>query len=445
MSKRNNPFFSRRAFLGTLGAAGVLSPFIPLLDRESEAAPGDFPLRLILLFSANGTLHENWAPSGSESDFQLSPILSPLEQYRDRMIVLDGLERSRNGPGDDHQKGMGQLWTGSRLLEGNEFEGGGNSGSVGWGGGISVDQYVANAIGNDTPYKSLEFGVQTQGATVWSRMSYAGSNQPIAPEDSPDAMFDRLFADLNVDSSQLDKIKAERQSVIDLVKGDLDSLMARHGSSADRLKMEAHLDSIRAVEQRNQAEVPTCEIPGAPGGVDAGANDNFPMISQMQSDLMAMALACNLTRVASLQWSRAVSNTRFSWLGIPEGHHDLSHLGDGDQSMVDKITQINTWYAEQVKYLLDGLAAIPEGDGSVLDNTLVVWGNELSRGNSHGSRPIPFVLLGGAGGRLQMGRYLSYNDVEHNRLLVSLCHVMGLEDDSFGDTDGGSGGLPGLT
>ncbi|MCA9705644.1 MAG: DUF1552 domain-containing protein [Myxococcales bacterium] len=445
MTKRKNPFFSRRLFLGSLGAAGVLSPFLPMLDRELEAAPGDFPLRLILLFSANGTLYENWAPTGSEADFQLSPILSPLEAYRDQMIVLDGLERSRDGVGDDHQKGMAQLWTGSRLLEGTEFAGGDGS-TAGWGGGISVEQHIANAVGNQTPYQSLEFGVQTQGASVWSRMSYAGANQPIAPEDSPDAMFDRLFADFDVDATVLEKLKAERRSVIDLVKGDLDSLMAKHGSSNDRLKIEAHLDSIRAIEQRNESAVPSCEIPAAPGGVDAGSNDNFPMISQLQSDLMAMSLACDMTRVASLQWSASVSNVRFNWVGVPDGHHDLSHLGDGDQSMIDKLTTINTWYAEQVRYLLDALASIPEGDGTVLDNTLVVWGNELSRGNSHGNRPIPFVLLGGAGGQLQMGRYLQYDNAQHNRLLVSLCHAMGLTDQTtFGDTDAGSGGLPGLT
>ncbi len=444
-SRRFNPNFSRRAFLGTLGASGVLVPFLPMLDRELEAAPGDFPLRLLLLFSANGTLHERWAPTGSESDFTLGPILSPLEAYKDRMVVLDGLEVSRDGPGDGHQKGMGILWTGSRLLEGTEFAGGDGS-SAGWGGGISIDQHIAGTVGTDTPYKSLEFGVQTQGASVWSRMCYAGGDQPLAPEDNPQAMFDRLFADYDVDASELDRLKAQRQSVIDLVKGDLDSLLVRHGSANDKLKIEAHLASIRAIEQRNQAEVPACEIPGAPAGIDHQANDNFPTVSQLQTDIMAMALTCGLTRVASMQWSASVSNVRHNWVGVPEGHHDLSHLGDGDQSMIDKLTSINTWYAEQTRYLMDALASIPEGDGSVLDNTLIVWGNELSRGNSHGNNPVPFVLLGGAGGKIQMGRYLQYDGTRHNRLLVSLCHAMGMpEQQTFGDTDTGSGGLPGLT
>ncbi|MCH9688380.1 MAG: DUF1552 domain-containing protein [Deltaproteobacteria bacterium] len=446
ISKKKNPRVSRRALLGSMGAAGVLAPFIPMLQRETEAAPGDFPLRIIFLFSANGTLHENWVPSGSENDFTLSEILTPLAPYQDQMIVLDGLEVVREGPGDGHQMGMGLLWTGSRLLEGTEFEGGGDSGTAGWGGGISVDQHIAAAVGNDNPYSSLEFGVQTQGASVWSRMCYAGSNQPIAPEDDPAGMFNRLFADFDVDASELERLKGQRQSVIDLVKDDLDSLMVHHGSADDRLKIDAHLEAIRSIEQRNQAEQPVCEIPVEPGEMDAGANDNFPSISERQTQLMAMSLACDMTRVASMQWSASVSNRRFTWLGIEEGHHDLSHRGDSDPVMVDNITAINVWYAEQVKELMDALAGISEGDGSVLDNTLLVWGNELSRGNSHGNHPVPFVLLGGAGGRLEMGRYLQYDRVPHNRLLVSLCHAMGLtEQQTFGDIDVGSGGLPGLT
>ncbi len=440
-----NPASSRRRFLQGLGAAGVLLPFLPPLSRETEAAPGDGPRRLVLLFTANGTLHENWKPSGTETDFTLGPILSPLEAYKDRMLVLDGISTSRLGPGDGHQKGMGILWTGSQLLSGGEFPGG-DGGSAGWGGGISIDQHIANTVGTETAYKSLEFGVQTGGANIWSRMCYAGSNQPIAPEDSPSAMFERLFADFDLDATELAKLTARRQSVIDVVKGDLDRLMVDHGSADDRLKVEAHLGSIRAIEQRINSEIPTCDPPLPPGGLDEGANDNFPEVARRQMDLLAMSFGCDLTRVASLQLSRSVSQTRFPWIGVPDAHHDLSHLGNGDPAMIDKITAINNWYAEQVKYLLDALAAIPEGDGSVLDNTLVVWGNELSRGNSHGNEPVPFVLLGGASGALEMGRYLQYDGTAHNRLLVSLCHAMGMAgQQSFGNIDGGTGGLPGLT
>ena len=438
--KRVNPYFSRRKFMAGLGAATALTPFIPIL--EGQAGETGFPKRFVLLFSANGTIHENWVPSGGEKDFTLNTILSPLEPYRDKLIIVDGLRVIRQGPGDGHQMGMGSLWTGNQLLESGEFMGG-DGGTAGWAGGISIDHEIANAIGTETPYNTLEFGVQTGGATVWSRMSYSGSNQPIAPEDSPGAMFDRLFADLGVDTTAIDKLKAERRSVIDLVKGDLSALQNKY-SGGDKQKIDAHLEAMREIERRNELATPVCDEPTQTFDFDHNANENFPLTSRQMIDQMVMSLACDLTRVASLQWSRSVSNVRFDWIDVPEGHHDISHYGDSDPNMVNWITQINTWYAEEVKYLLDAMAAVPEGDGTLLDNTIIVWGNELSRGNSHGNQPVPFVIMGSGGGALQTGRYLSYDDEPHNRMLVSLANAMGHPIDTFGNNDPGSGPLAGL-
>jgi Protein of unknown function (DUF1552) len=433
--------FSRRAFLGGLGVGTMLTPFIPML--HSEAGGAAFPKRLILFFSANGTLHENWAPTGGATDFTLPTILAPLEDYRDKLTILDGLRVIRAGLGDGHQMGMGSLWTGSQLLPGDFM--GGNGEFAGYAGHSSVEQYVAQNLGAATPYQTLEFGAQTGGANVWTRMSYTDANQPVPPEDNPQAMFDRLFADLGMDPQGIEKIKAERRSVIDLVKGDLDRLQGKYGGD-DRIKIEAHLDAIRAIETRNEAVVPVCDTPVLDLGFDPFENDNFPEVVQRQIDQMVMAMACDLTRVASLQCSASVSGKVFSWLGHQASHHDLSHLGDGDATMVQQITEVNVWYAQQFKYLLDRLAEVPEGDGTMLDNTLVVWGNELSRGNSHGNQPVPFVLAGSAGGAIETGRYLSFDDVEHNRMLVSICQAMGLGDtQTFGDNDPGTGGLAGLT
>ncbi len=439
--KPRNPAFSRRAFLGATGVGAAVLPFVPLL--ESEAGVTGFPTRLILLFSANGTIHENWRPSGGQTDFTLGPILAPLAPHQDKLVIVDGMEVVREGLGDGHQMGMACLWTGNQLLPG-PF-GGGDGGSAGYAGGISVDQHIANTIGTQTPYKSLEFGVMTGGANNWTRMSYAGPDQPVAPEDNPQAMFDRLFVDLDLDTQGIEKLKAERRSVIDLVKGDLNRLQSRYGGG-DRLKVEAHLEAIRAIEMRNEAAVPNCEAPTLDLSGDPYDQANFPVVSSRQIDQLVMSLACDLTRVASLQWSASVSGVVFSWLGHTSSHHDISHYGDDDPTMSPQITEINIWYAEQVKYLLDQLAAVPEGDGTLLDNCLIVWGNELSRGNSHGNRPVPFVLAGGAGGMLQTGRYMDYGEIAHNRLLVSICHVMGLADQmSFGDNDpSGDGGLVGL-
>jgi hypothetical protein len=274
-------------------------------------------------------------------------------------------------------------------------------------------------------------------------MVYAGSDNPVAAENNPEAMFNRLFADLGVDTSALEQLKAERRSVLDLVHGDLQALESKY-SSSDKAKISAHLDAIREIEQRNDLATPTCEPPQQDYGFDFDANDNFPAVSRLMIDQLVMSLACDLTRVASLQWSRSVSQTEFNWVGAGR-HHDLSHLGDGDNTMLNEITAINTWYAEEVKYLLDAMAAVPEGDGTLLDNSIVVWGNELSRGNSHGNHPVPFVTFGSGGGVLDTGRYLTYDRVPHNRLLVSLAQAMGVNSiQSFGNNDPGSGGLSGF-
>ena len=158
-----------------------------------------------------------------------------------------------------------------------------------------------------------------------------------------------------------------------------------------------------------------------------------------------MALACDLTRVGSIQWSRSVSNTAFTWLGINEGHHDLSHEGDGNADAVAKIVQVNRWYAEQFAYFLDQLKAIPEGDGTMLDNTVVLWCNELGQGNSHTRKDVPLIVAGNAGGHFSTGKYLQFDAHSHNDLLISLCHAMGYPVATFGDPSLCSGELPGLT
>ena len=151
-----------------------------------------------------------------------------------------------------------------------------------------------------------------------------------------------------------------------------------------------------------------------------------------------------MTRVATLQWTHGQSGTRFSWLGQTDGHHGLSHEADDDGTIRGMLVDINYWYAEQLAYLLDRMKAIPEGDGTMLDNTIVLWGNELGKGNSHTRTQIPFVMAGGKNAGIAGGRFLTYQDVPNNRLLVSVLNALGIDVDTYGDLDNGSGGLPGL-
>ena len=430
---------SRRTFLGGLGAAGVAAPLVPLLEAEAETGP--MPKRLILLCSSNGTVHSQWKPGFENNTLQLSPALAPLEAHKHNLVVLDGLGWGYgDGPGVDHMR-ICMLWNGTPMLDGNDFQNSTGDRPCGWGGGISVDQYIANQIGHETPFSSLEFGVHNGGAHIYSRVSYAGPNQPIPPEDNPYGMFDRLFAEFGQSTAELAALRARRKSVIDVVRGNLDGLQPKV-ATADRLKIEAHLDAVRAIEQRLDLTA-VCEVPMLGDQFDPGANDNFPLVSRLQIDMMVMAMACDLTRISSLLWARAGSNVRYNWLGIGTAEHTIAH--DSSAPARAQMVQINAWHAGEVAYLLDALEAVPEGDGTMLDNTLVVWGNELADGWTHSQRPIPLVLAGGAGGQLETGRYIDYGQARHNGLLVSICNLMGLSEvTSFGSLDDGSGPLAGL-
>jgi len=445
MSKPSRFSFTRRDALTTFGSLAALPLLDAMMPHRARADVTTYPRRFVVFFSSCGTIAANWTPTGGETDFVLSPILSPLEPFRDDIVIIQGVDQQGGGAGVGHQAGIGGMLTGAGLNPGPFSAGGGSS--SGWASGISVDQRIANAIGDDTAFKSVELGVQVGAPDNMGRMCYAGSDQPIPPEDDPYAAFTRIFADLTRDPAELARIRAHRLSVLDRVAGRYQRLAARLGSG-DRQKVEAHLTAIRDIESRLSvvpAPRPACQVPVQGAGIDLTANDAFPQIGTLQMDLLAMALACDLTRVASLQWSRAASTVRFTWLHIDELHHDLSHRGDGDTDAIDKLTRINQWYASELAYLIGRLKQIPEGDGTLLDNTVIIWCNELAKGNIHGRTDAPYVLAGRAGGALTTGRFLQFDgNVPHNNLLLSLIHAMGQDDNTFGNPDWCTGPLTGL-
>ena len=446
MSRLLRPL-SRRTVLRGLGGAAIALPWLEALaPRRASADAPPAPKRFIVMFSANGTLPPRWVPSGGETDFTLSPILSPLAEHRDDLVIIQGVDQQGAG-GDAHQIGIGGMLTGAPLNTG-PFAGVGAP-PAGWASGPSVDQRIAEEIGIETSLRSLELGVQVGLADNWGRMIYRAANQPLPPEDDPKAVYDRVFADLHTDPAELTRIRERRASILDAVSGEYARLQGRLGS-ADRARLDSHLTAVREIEKRlagpTLGQRSECSDPVL-SPVAAGENDAYPAVGAQQLDLLVMALACDITRVASLQWSRSVSQTRFTWLGINEGHHELSHLSDGDAVAFDKLTRINQWYATQFATLIAKLKAMPEGDGSMLDNTLLLWCNELAKGNIHGHADAPYVLAGRAGGGLRTGRFLSYaggSTVPHNNLLVSLLNAMGLPDTTFGKAEWCQGALSGL-
>jgi len=449
---------SRRTLLRGAGGVAIGLPFLEIMGSQgrAQAAISLAPKRYINFFSPNGTIYPAWVPKAgaSPTDFTLSTILQPLAANQKNIVVIDGLSNmaASKGPGDDHMKGMGSMLTGIELMPGTNQ--GGAGAPAGLAGGISVDQVIAGTIGKSTKLKSLELGVESGSAgTVWGYTSYTGAGQPLPPDNNPASVFKRAFADLGTTlSNQGQSLSAERKSILDAVIANYTQLNPKLGA-ADRAKLDAHLSMVRDLETRVTLAGATggaaCKMPATPTG-DYQKNASFPAVAKLQMDLLVMAMACDVTRVGSLQFEMSVGQTQFTWVdpSINRGHHDMSHDDDSNADTMAKLTKINVWYAQQFNYLLDALAAVPEptagGMGSMLDNTVVVWCNELSKGNIHSHSPQPFVLAGGAGGALQPGRYMQYNKIPHNNLCVSLINMMGGTATTFGNPAYCTGPLMGL-
>jgi hypothetical protein len=421
--------------------------------RRATGAGTTAPKRFIVFFSPDGSIHENWAPTGSGTSFTLSRILAPLAPNQQSIVVLDGLTNTvaLYGPGDDHMRGMGTMLTAIELLPGNTQ--GGCCAPAGLAGGISVDQAIANQIGTGTKFKSLELGVESTGSagTVYSYTAYSAANQALPPDLNPASVFNRAFGQMGTSTTDLQRIQAERKSVLDAVIAGYNKLNPKLGAF-DRAKLDAHLTNIRDLETRITAPGAgsggagtTCTQPPAPT-IDYKANDNFPAVGKLQMDLLVMAMACDLTRVGTIQWERSVGDIRFTWVDptIDRGHHDMSHDDDSNADTVEKLTKINIWYATQLNYLIESLKAVPENGGTMLDNTLILWCNELARGNQHSHSPMPFVLAGGAGGALQTGRLLKFSGTSHSNMLVSILNMMGVAATTFGNPQYCTGALSGL-
>ncbi|MDP1915420.1 MAG: DUF1552 domain-containing protein [Myxococcales bacterium] len=406
-----------------LRAAGV-SLTLPWLEAFAQPST---PRRFVSVFTPNGTVFDQWAPTRTTTGWALSPILAPLLPFQSKLLVpvnVD-LKSAVLGPGDGHQRGIGHLWTSRALTPSSLF------GTVGWASGPSIDQLVADAIGTSTAMRSLELGVMVSGATVLSRMISGKNGEPLPPESDPVVVFERLFG--AADPLLAARRRANRKSVLDGVLAEFNALRPTV-SAADRQVLEAHATTVREVERRvDSVASPSASCvrptqPTTPRGPDA-----FVAMGELQTDLLALALACDVTRVASLQWTRSASPMVFSWEGVGIEHHELSHHVDDDASARAALTTIHRWYAQQFARLLGRLEATVAGPGvTLLDQSVIVWGNELGQGNTHSHRSVPFVVAGGGGGTLRSG-LLETNGGSHAELLLACAQAAGAPLTTFGD------------
>ncbi|HVE40317.1 MAG TPA: DUF1552 domain-containing protein [Planctomycetota bacterium] len=429
---------TRRDFLRTLGVGAAAAPFLlhlPSLGYAKTSAAAK--QRLIVMFSPNGVIPKTFWPDEEGETFTLKESLSPLEPFKAQTLILNGLCDKVKGDGDSHMRGIGCLLTGIELFPGN-IQGGSHT-PAGWAKGLSIDQEIRNFLQakpeTKTRFGSLEFGVNVPDrADTWTRMVYTGANKPVAPLSDPYQMLNRMYGQM--------KDQDALKSILDEVREDLDSVRTRL-SAEDRRLLEEHAAFVRDMEQQLQSSKPGKTAAPAPqlaAGVRSD-NENMPRLSKMQIDLMVNSFTNDFTRIATLQYTNSVGGAKMKWLGVDEGHHELSHKPDDDKAASDKLTKINKWYAEQMAYLAKRLAETPEpsGEGSLLDHTTIVWTNELGQGNSHTLNNIPFVLLGGGLG-FKMGRSLKLKKESHNRLLLSLAHGFGHRLERFGNPELSAGG-----
>ena len=426
---------NRRTFLrGSAGALGAISLAFPLLPSLTNASDPDFPTRLVVFFSGNGTIRNSWLPSASDGRItSMSRILAPLERHLPKLAVVDGMltaaaqaeyqpKRGFHG----HERGIGAVLTGMPLNLGDMVEG------SGYAQGISVDNYIANLLGDESALGNLSVGLMTRrhGNGDYNRdtMSYLGDGDPRFMESDGSILFSRIFGELSGDRDAYQRITDRRQSVLDFVRGDLRRLESRI-SSEDRLRLAKHQEAFRNLERQLAEPPPVCEEPTltAPDRWD-NAN-NFDQIVDFQLSQTVKALECDRTRVVSMQFGKGLGTVplRVMDRGVSESWHSASH--QDYPAWEDHMVGMNTFIAETFASLLDRMDAVREGSGTLLDHSVVLWVNEHGDANVHRYDNIPVVIAGGGHDFFKTGgQLINVGGQTNNDLLISLCHAFGATD-----------------
>jgi hypothetical protein len=429
--KRKNQNTDRREFLRGAGAFALAFPGLSNWSGLTWTMPAETrkqKKRLVIMFSPNGMVRDGFWPKTEGPDFEMDQILKPLEPFRKKTLVVHGICNQVRGDGDNHMRGMSCLLTGNELFPGN-IQGGSDT-PAGWCKGISIDQeirkYLQSNEATKTRFGTLEFGVNVPDqADPWTRMVYGGPNQPIAPISDPYHMFDRMYGKMK-DKENLLGVLGDIQKDIESSKSAVDPRDLKLLNSQKSLiqRMDSDLRGAEETYLVDPLQLPKNVI---------NKNDNMPELSKMQIDLLVNGFENDLNRISTLQFTKSVSNARMTWLDVKEGHHGLSHDPDKKEASQEKLRRINTWYCEQLAYLCKRLEETkePGTDQSMLDNTLIVWTNELGHGNSHTLDNLPFVMVGGGFG-FEMGQFTKVKKVSTTRLWLAIAHAMGHQIDTFG-------------
>jgi hypothetical protein len=439
-----NMRISRRTMLRGLGTAiglPLLEAMLPTfsLAGQSGKAP---PRRMAFFYVPNGKHMADWTPKQEGKDFQLPYILEPLKSVKEKLLVLTGLEADKAWPhGDgagDHARAMAAFLTGrqAKKTHGADIRI-----------GISVDQVAAQKVGKNTKFASLELGCDRgmnsgncdsgYSCAYSANVSWRSESTPNAKEINPRLVFDRLFS--NQVKGQVDEAKARRarysQSILDFVAEDAATLRRRLGIT-DQRKLDEYLGSVREIETRI-ARTEEVVVGGSmkltkPAGVPKSYQEHIRLLA----DMLVLAFQADLTRIGTFVFANDGSNRSYRFIGVPEGHHDLSHHGN-DKRKHAKLRQINRFHIGQLAYFLEKLNGVKEGETTLLDNCMVVYGSGISDGNRHNHDDLPILLAGKGGGALKTGRHVRYpRKTPLTNLYVAMLDLMNARVEAFGDSTG---------
>ena len=448
MSSLMNSKLSRRTILRGLGVSLAL-PWLEATSSVVKAATiNSSPTRMAFIFVPNGVVMNNWMPKTEGYGFQLTRTLEPLAPVKDDLLVLSGLTHDKgraNGDGaGDHARSASVFLTGAqpRKTDGEHIRS-----------GISVDQLAAKAVGQKTRFSSLELGVDPgkmagncdsgYSCAYSSNISWSGEANPVGKEVNPRLVFERLFVGgkpSEADKSQLQR-EALQKSVLDFIADDAKRLQSKLGRNDNR-KLDEYLTGVREIERRigtKSAKPMDIDVEYAiPDGIPGDYQDHM----RMMCDLMVLAFQTDSTRIATMMFANAGDNKNYRKIGVPEGHHDLSHHGENPEKL-EKLSKINHFQIQQLSYLLQKMKSIREGDRTLLDNSMVVYGSGLSDGNRHNHDNLPILLAGSGGGTIETGRHLRYDlETPVCNLFMSMLDRMGVDAPFIGDS---TGRLPGLS
>jgi hypothetical protein len=436
---------SRRTVLKGLGVAVAL-PFLEAMEPASAlAAPTTvraFPRRMAFVYVPNGVNMREWSPAGTGAAFQLSNILEPLAPFKNDLMILSGLTcdkaRAHGDGGGDHARAMSAFLTGRqpRKTDGANIRA-----------GISVDQLAATHLGRATRFPSLEIGCEGgrqsgncdsgYSCAYSSCISWSGESTPLPKEVNPRLVFDRLFGSSVRSETRQNQARRDHynQSILDFVHDDASQLRNRLGIN-DQRRLDEYLTALRDVERRvahhTRVELPSGQAAARPLGVPSDYQEHI----RLMTDLLVLAFQTDVTRVATFPYANEGSNRSYRLINVPDGHHDLSHHA-GNRDKLDKIRRINRFHITQFAYLLERLKSIPEGNSTLLDNCMIVYGSGNGDGNRHNHDNLPILLAGKGGGTLLTGRHVVYpRETPVTNLYLSMLDRLGIPMESFGDSTG---------